>query len=133
VRSPAEKVRLQLERRVVRESECSRVLRGSLAMGAERSRVHGGCGSEAQNRRGVRCRLRVMGHPGKIGSSRRRIDQRPEGRLVQAAPPIRRQRLLHRQAGELVPKRDACPSRDEHAGCEALLEPIDRAAGERLQ
>jgi hypothetical protein len=52
---------------------------------------------------------------------------------VQVEVAVRRQRLLDREPRELVPERDRARGGREHSGGEALLEPVDRVAGERCE
>jgi hypothetical protein len=64
---------------------------------------------------GVAGRLRVMGEPGQIRRSHGRRRQGSEGEPVESKPTVRRERLLDRQASELVPKPDAFGPGHEHS------------------
>jgi hypothetical protein len=58
--------------------------------------------------------------------------ERIERRAMEAQPPRRRQRLLDRQASQLVPERDGAVDEDEHAAGDAFVESSVDLARERL-
>ncbi|HEX3055506.1 MAG TPA: hypothetical protein VHP82_05135 [Gaiellaceae bacterium] len=58
--------------------------------------------------------------------------ERIERRAMEAQPPRRRQRLLDRQASQLVPERDGAVDGDEHAAGDAFVESSVDLARERL-
>ena len=82
-------------------------------------------GREAKDGLSVARRLRVMREPREVRSPARWIGERGERATVQGDLPLERDRLLDREACELVPEGDAPGSRFEHARAEALLEPLD--------
>ena len=70
---------------------------------------------------------------GEIGGAVRRLGERGERRLVQLEPPLGRNRVLDREAGELVAEDRSGPFRAEHAGRETLVEPFHLITGDRAE
>jgi hypothetical protein len=94
-------------RQPIAEPEGPRVLRRRLAVGAERGRVGGGRGSEAQDRFGVAGGLGVVREPGQVGRAARWVGERRQRPAVQDQLAVRRHRFLDGESGELVPERNA--------------------------
>ena len=83
---------------------------------------------------GVGRRLGVVREPVEVHDAVGRRGERPPARArCSADPSIRRQRLLDRQPRKLMPEGDAVPAGTSMPGPEALLEAVDRRAGERLE
>jgi hypothetical protein len=102
-------------------------------MCAERRRAgcRGRC--EANHRVGVARRLGVVRETGQVALAAGWVRERFECSSVQLDPPVGRDRLIDREAHELVAKRDALGSRREHARRQALVETIEHLPGEPLQ
>ena len=78
-----------------------------LTMRAHRRRLLGGRGRVPQDGFGVRGRVPVVGEPRRVRGAERRCLERLDRAPVQDERAIRRQRLLDRQPGQLVPESDA--------------------------
>ena len=128
-----EEVSLQVRCKRVREAQCPRVLRGGLAGRAQRG------GARSRRRRELEHRFRVAGslgvvrEPGEVRIPVRRVLERRERLPVQLEAAVRRQRFLDREAGELVPERDAAGHGREHARGETFLDSVQSTVGERLE
>ena len=125
VRAPLEQRGARGGRQAVGEAQGARVLRRGLAVGAgarRRARPRR-ARSAARPRRRRRPRRGRRAAPGRRGSAPSAASARAP---VQRRPPVRGERLLDRDARELVPERHAGAGRAEHAARQALLEVLHR-------
>ena len=105
-------------------------------MRAQRGGLLGRCRSEAENGVGVARCVRVMREPCHVRPAGRRLGESCEGRAMEAQPTPRLNRLLDRQARELVAERDRARRRfDQHPRVQTFLQcgqirrrPTSRAA-----
>ena len=107
-------------------------LRGRLAMGAEHRRALAGGGRVEQHRVGVAGGLRVMREAGGIRASAVRGERR-QRRAVERQAPVRRQRVLDRDARDLVAEADGVALRAQHPRGQAFVEVVELALGERVE
>lgn len=122
VREPLEQLGLSLERELVGEAKRARVLIPRLSMCTQVRRTRAGGGCVAQDGVGVAGRVRMVRQPGEVRDSSGRCGERGDGTLVERSLPVRRNRFLDRQPGEIVPERDRVGLGVEHPRRQALLE-----------
>ena len=117
----------------VGEPQRAAVLRGGLAMRPDRCRPGSRLGRVAEHGRHVAGRLGMVRQAHDIQLARRRCRERGERQPVQREPPAWLERLVDRQARELVPEADGIRQGDEHARDEAFLERLDALARHSLE
>jgi hypothetical protein len=109
------------------------ILRGGLAVRSQSGGAVGGGGRELEHRGRVVGCLGMMREPRQVARSARRVAQRLERGPVQAGTPVRVDRLLHCDPRQLVPERHGRSVGAQHARREAVVERIERVAGDRLE
>jgi len=111
----------------------SAVIQGrAFAVRAKRGRAFGGGRCVAEHGRRVARGLGVVREACKVGTSRR-LRQELECACVQRLAMVQGQRFLDHHSLKLVPKGDAIARRHNDPRGEALIELVDRVAGQRLE
>jgi hypothetical protein len=88
---------------------------------------------QGQHRAGVVRLFRVVSQPGRIGAPRWRSHERAQRGTVQRDPPRRRDRVLDRQARQLMPETNPATLFDQHARGKALIEVTQVPLGKRFK
>jgi hypothetical protein len=115
----------------VGEPQCPRVLGGRLPVGAEGGRPAGRHRGVLEHGGGVAGPVGMVGQPRRVWGGPWPGQEGGQGAAVQLGPAAGRQRLLHGQAGQLVPEADAAGLPLEHPGGHALVH-LDRCSIGRL-
>ena len=113
------------ERQPVPEAKSPPILGGRFAVGAHRCRFRRRRRREAQHGLDVAGRFRMMGGPGQVGDAPRPSTERRQRPAMQAQLAPRADRLLDREAGELVAERHTPRLGCQHASGQALVEPVE--------
>ncbi len=95
------------QRQSVTEAERTCVLRGGLAVSAQRRGVGGRGGREVENSVGVARSFGMVGEPGEVEGAARWVGERRQRPPVQADLSVEHHRLLDGEARELVAERHA--------------------------
>ena len=133
VRTSLEHVGALVERQSGPEPEDAAVLGGGLAVGAHRACSLSGREGEADDSVGVPGRLGVVGQASEVQSVAWPTRDGAKGLTVQASFIGGANRALQAEAGELVPENYPVALRHQHAGGDAFVHGLDRAARQGLE
>ena len=133
VRAALQQVAPLRERETIGVPECSRVLRGGLAVRPEGGRPQCRGRRELEHGVDVAGRLGVMRESRQVRACACALAQSAQGVAMQPGAFVRADRALDRQSGQLVPERDSVAVHLEHARGEALVEMRDARPCEGVQ
>ena len=125
VRAALQQVAPLRARETIGVPECSRVLRGGLAVRPEGGRPQGRGRRELEHGVDVAGRLGVMRESRQVRACAGALAQSAQGVAMQPGAFVRADRALDRQSRQLVPERDSVAVHLEHARGEALVEMRD--------
>ena len=125
VRAALKQVAPLRERETIGVPECSRVLRGGLAVRPEGGRPQCRGRRELEHGVDVAGRLGVMRESRQVRACAGALAQSAQGVVMQPGAFVRADRALDRQSRQLVPERDSVAVHLEHARGEALVEMRD--------
>jgi hypothetical protein len=115
-------------------SQRAGVLRGRLTMRAHRAGLLGSYRSEAEDSVGVAYGIRVVCEACSVWCARLRLGESCEGGAMKAQATSWLERVLDREAGELVAERDRAHCRfDQHPRAQAFVERGRVLARERFE